>query len=201
MDRREPLVPSFRGAVLSLVNPGPLPPPVSMERTEIPTERTMALFRTSADPELLLSEAALTLLERFPETALIDEVAGLFLAAIEAAGAALMHLTEFDYLMRLVKLGASQELMERLMKQLVSSGCVVYAERLLEMLGRSFTGDEARVLVESAINGPDEISSAFWASFALRYLGAEEAEQVRAQILQRAEADLERRSGDRLGGF
>ena len=188
----------LREVILRLVCPENPPPPSATSEIGLREQQATASLRPAAALKLSRSTAAVGFLERYNASpALIDEVAGLFLDVVETpsrfAGLvtkrALTTLVfeEVLYAHRIIMLGGSLEMMERLIPHLVAGGWWREAETLSQKLGRRLTRDEVLGLVESYTKGASQNSDSdqFWPQFAERYLGVEGGQIARRWISER----------------
>ena len=189
---------ALREVVLRLVCPESPPPITASSEISLREQQATDVLRSTAAKRLSRSPDALRFLDRFnapPE--LLDEIAGIFLDVAEAPPA-FGHLLskhtlptlvfeEVLYAYRVVSLGASRPMMERMMVQLVRGGWSRQAEELAYKLGRKLTREEVLDLVktytEGAVSGSSDDKR--WPEFAERHLGPEGAQLARRWIAER----------------
>src|SRR5690242_14486879 len=132
---------TLREIVLRLICPENPSPLTGSSEISIREQQATAFLKPSAARKLNRSNEAIDFLNRFAaQPPLLDEVAGLFLAVTEGdldpTGLLNEHclpsfvFEEILYSYRVVMLGASQEIMERCMRQLVRGGWWRNAEAL-----------------------------------------------------------------------
>ena len=188
----------LREMVLRLVCPETAPPITASSEISLREQQATASLRPPGALRLSRSPEALDFLYRFnAHEPLLDEIAGIFLDVAEAPPA-FAHLLskhtlptlvfeEILYAYRVVVLGASHPMMERMMVQLVRGGQWSQAEKLAHMLGRKLTTDEVLDMVKTYTEGASQSSTddAMWPEFAGRYLGADGAKLVRRWLIER----------------
>jgi hypothetical protein len=188
----------LREVVLRLVCPESPPSISATSGVDLREQQATAPFRSAAARRLCLSREAIDFLYRFGAQApLLDEIAGIFLEVAETPGPA-DHLInkyvtpslvfrEVLYAYDVVALGASPEVMERMMVQLIRGGRWEQAEQLAKALKRRLSREEVLELVRHYTKGAMYCSESdqFWPEFAGRHLGPEATRMVRGWITER----------------
>lgn len=163
-------------------------------------QQATAFLKSAEAKKLHQSRDALDFLNRFnAQTPLLDELADMFLLVAESPlnptgllnpyVVQMFVCDEILYAFRIVMLGASAPIMERMMVQIVRCGWWRDAEALAKRLNRPLTRDEILRMVQSYTRGATYSlhDDEEWITYVLKHLGSEDVALVQSWINKRNE--------------